>query len=76
MFHRLDKKDQQSKVDDLAKTILLLQEENKKLLTTISEIEEDRVSDLKELLSEYHSTASDTLQALEKLEFFIKNQGK
>lgn len=69
-----EKKDQQAKIDELAKIINTLQEENKKLLKNISEIEEERVNDLKELLSEYHSTASDTLQALEKFEFFIKNQ--
>ena len=66
-------KELREKIEDLEKTISSLQEENKKLSKDICDIEEDRVSDLKELLSEYHSTASNTLQALEKFEFFITN---
>jgi len=70
-----DKKEKylRSKIDDLEKTIITLQEENKKLLKDIVEVEEARVEDLKDLLSEYHTTATNTLQALEKFEFFITN---
>ena len=66
-------KELREKIEDLERTISSLQEENKKLSKDIYDIEKDRVSDLKELLSEYHSTASDTLQALEKFEFFVTN---
>ena len=60
-----------SKIDELEKHIISLQEENKKLLKDIGDLEEARVDDLKDLLSEYHTTATNTLQALEKFEFFI-----
>jgi polyhydroxyalkanoate synthesis regulator phasin len=60
------------KIDELEKQVIFLQEENKKLLRDNSEIEESRVEDLKDLLSQYHSTATNTLQALEKFEFFIR----
>lgn len=60
------------KIDELEKQIIFLQEENKKILKEISELEESRVEDLKDLLSQYHSTATNTLQALEKFEFFIR----
>lgn len=60
------------KIDELEKQIISLQEENKKLLKDNSEIEDARVEDLKDLLSQYHSTATNTLQALEKFEFFIR----
>ena len=70
-----DKKEKylRSKIDELEKHVIALQEENKKLLKDIGEIEEARVDDLKDLLSEYHTTATNTLQALEKFEFFITN---
>lgn len=66
-------KELKEKIEDLERKLSSLQEENKKLSKDIYDIEKDRVSDIKELLSEYHSTASDTLQALEKFEFFITN---
>jgi len=66
-------KELREKIEDLERKLSSLQEENKKLSKDIYDIEKDRVSDIKELLSEYHSTASDTLQALEKFEFFITN---
>ena len=59
-------------MEELEKQVAFLQEENKKLLRDNSEIEESRVEDLKDLLSQYHSTATNTLQALEKFEFFIR----
>lgn len=70
-----DKKEKylRSKIDDLEKQIIILQEEHKKLLKNIGEVEEARVDDLKDLLSDYHTTATNTLQALEKFEFFITN---
>jgi len=70
-----DKKERhlRSKIDELEKHIISLQEENKKLLKDIGNLEEARVDDLKDLLSEYHTTATNTLQALEKFEFFITN---
>jgi len=70
-----DKKEKylRSKIDDLEKNVIALQEENKKLLKDIGDIEEARVDDLKDLLSDYHTTATNTLQALEKFEFFITN---
>lgn len=66
-------KELREKISDLEKISSDQQEENRKLCKDIYDIEKDRVSDLKELLSEYHSTASDTLQALEKFEFFVTN---
>jgi len=70
-----DKKERhlRSKIDELEKHIISLQEENKKLLKDIGDLEEARVDDLKDLLYEYHTTATNTLQALEKFEFFITN---
>jgi uncharacterized protein YlxW (UPF0749 family) len=69
-----DKKEKylRHRVEELEKQVSSLQEENKKLLRDNSEIEESRVEDLKDLLSQYHSTATNTLQALEKFEFFIR----
>jgi hypothetical protein len=69
-----DKKEKylRHRVEELEKQVAFLQEENKKLLRDNSEIEESRVEDLKDLLSQYHSTATNTLQALEKFEFFIR----
>jgi hypothetical protein len=66
-------RDFKSKIEELEKSILALQEENRKILKTLSETERERVDDLKDLLSSYHTTASSTLQALEKFEFFITN---
>jgi hypothetical protein len=69
-----DKKEKylRHRVEELEKQVAFLQEENKKLLKDNSEIEDARVEDLKDLLSQYHSTATNTLQALEKFEFFIR----
>lgn len=70
------------KIENLQGTVILLQEEKRQLLNNALELEEkvlksekDRIEDLKELLSDYYSMASDTLQALRKLEFFITNSG-
>ncbi len=74
------KKELDERADELRKITIGLQEENKRFLKDISdlekeklEIEKNRTKDLKELLSDYHITASDTLQALKKFEFFITN---
>ena len=61
------------KIQELEKSIVFQQEEIKKLEKDLVDCEKDRIEDLKQLLSEYHSTASDTLKALEKFEFFITN---
>ena len=61
------------KIEELEKIISTQQETVHRLSRDICDLERDRVEDLKELLSEYHSTASATLQALEKFEFFITN---
>lgn len=62
-------------VSELQKKIINLEEENKKLLYNIHQKENERIMDLKEMLSDYHMIASDTLQALKKFEFFIVNIG-
>lgn len=62
------------KIEDLSESINSLQEQNKKLLQELNSIELSRIDDLKELLTEYHRTASDTLKALEKFEFFLTNK--
>jgi hypothetical protein len=66
-------KDLREKIEDLEKIINNQQETINRLTRDICDLESARVEDLKELLSEYHTTASATLQALEKFEFFIKN---
>lgn len=66
-------KDLREKIEELEKIISNQQETIHRLSRDICDLERARVEDLKELLSEYHSTASATLQALEKFEFFITN---
>jgi len=66
-------KELRERIDSLEKLLIIQQEEAKKLNKDISDIEKERISDLKEILSEYHATASETLKALEKFEFFITN---
>jgi len=61
------------KIEELEKIINNQQETIHRLSRDFCDLERARVEDLKELLSEYHSTASATLQALEKFEFFITN---
>jgi hypothetical protein len=70
-----DKKEKylRGKIDDLERHIISLEEENKKILKDLADVEQARVDDLKDLLSDYHHTATNTLQALEKFEFFITN---
>lgn len=57
----------------LDKLVLTLREELKESERNIYILEKERISELKEMLSDYHSTAVDTLHALEKFEFFIIN---
>ena len=71
--HANREKELNSKIESLEDSIKNLSDENKKLLVALAEVEKDRVDDLKDLLTEYHSTAFATLQALEKFEFFITN---
>lgn len=62
-----------TKVIELEKLIITLQEDLKEAEKAIYILEKERIADLKAMLSEYHSTATDTLHALEKFEFFIIN---
>lgn len=71
--HAAKEKELNEKISELEESIKNLAIENKKLLQALADVEKDRVDDLKELLTEYHSTAFATLQALEKFEFFITN---
>jgi molecular chaperone GrpE (heat shock protein) len=71
--HAAKEKELSVKIAELEESIKNLGAENKKLLAALAEVEKDRVDDLKALLTEYHSTAFATLQALEKFEFFITN---
>jgi hypothetical protein len=62
------------KVLEMEKAIIALQSELKEAEKTIYILEKERIADLKAMLSEYYSTATDTLHALEKFEFFIINR--
>lgn len=62
--------------DKLAKQagkIKQLQIENIENIKEINKINEDRVSDLKQILSEHNKTFNDTSIALEKIQFFLEN---
>lgn len=63
-----------AKVLEMEKAIIALQSELKEAEKTIYILEKERIADLKAMLSEYYSTATDTLHALEKFEFFIINR--
>lgn len=65
--------DLEDKLASQAGRIRELEIENSDSIKEINKLNEDRVEDLKQILSEHNKTFNDTLISLEKIQFFLEN---
>ena len=63
----------EDKLSSQAARIKELEIDNLEGIKELNKVNEERVSDLKQILSEHNKTFSDTSIALEKIQFFLEN---